>query len=277
VSAGYGQPARLQITLQRYHPDVVGPAAPPGTQIAHERFPGAAKPGQPRSAPAFRPTREGRIEGFRFPVNPENIDIRFGREVADVSLLLSGTHSRPGLVTPAEISFASFLPDPATTPSGLQWLNVPADDLVDPWTRVKELREWQKAAGISEDQLTPLKLTIADTSGQVYWVTMTQLDIQTRPGPGDVYFTATFREVSELPDLRQVRQQRVNPKPATKHVTSRAGENLTMICKRHYGRVSPAIVAQVYAVNKKAVGPDRQRKLPAGVSLVMPKLAAAGK
>lgn len=209
-----------------------------------------------------------RIQSFIFPVQPEQIDVRQGRETVDVALLRSRTTSRPGNWTPIEVSIAGLmLPHPDRTPQGWSMLNVPNSELQDSWTVVRMLRAWQTAEG-DQSRLSPLRLTIADMNGLMLWVAMTQCDAQARPGePGHAYVDLTFKEVVDLPSLKA---KRTNPTASATTLKSKANETLAQIVKRKYGTVNATLLNAIYKLNKSKVGPSKTKRLPAGTVIKFP-------
>lgn len=274
--------------------------APPLHIVTLQRFPGAApRSGADAPNPLLNPwawglpgntTRQGasaaaraeraaaqraaarrgsaRIQSFVFPVQPEQIDIRQGRETVDVSLLRSRTSSRPGNWIPIEISMSGLmLPHPDRTPSGWSMLNVPHDQLQDSWTVVRMLRDWQKAEG-DKEHASLLRLTVSDMNGMMIWVTMTQCDAQARAGePGHAYLDVTFKEVDDLPKLTA---KRTNPVSGSKTLKTKANETLAQIVKRKYGTVNPTLLNAVYNLNKSKIGPNKTKRLPEGTVIKFP-------
>lgn len=237
--------------------------------------------------PGGRPGRQlgsAFVDVYLFPVNSENIDIRMGRETVDVALLATGTMSRPATVTPIEVTFGSFIPDPARTPKAVSWTNVAHEDLINPWDVVRMMRTWQKQNDDknSPKRPVPLKLTIADTKDFSIWIVLTQFDVQTRPRePGDVYFTATCREIGLLPVLRMSSvgkkpATRVDPRPTMIQTASRKGEHLMTVIKRVKGSVNASMLTQVYNINRSVVGPDKTRVLPEGSQIRIPSNLTPG-
>lgn len=248
-------PAKHVVTLQRFPP----------SQLSQAKGTTADEKASRRAA-----SRRGqaRVQSFVFPVNAENVDIRMGRETVDVALWNSRTVSRPGNYTPVEITLTGLmLPDPKCTPESTPWLNVPRGLLQDPWTVVQMLRDWQKAEG-SHQRTSPLRLTIADINGMMMWVTMTQCDAQARGGePGAAYLDCTFREIVDLPELKA---KRVNPNKDKRVLVTKKNDTLITVLKRKYGTVTPKVVAAIYKMNKAKIGPNKTKKLPAGIRINFP-------
>lgn len=246
-------PARYLVTLQRF------PASPPPLPKGATAAAKARRRAQMRKA---------RIQSFLFPVNPEALNIRMGRETVDVALLRSRTVSRPGNWTPIEIDLTGVqLPHPDFIPDGTTWLNVNKSDLQDPWAVVQMLREWQTAEG-DQTRLSPLRLTIADMVGFMRMVTMTQCDPQVRPGEvGAAYLDMSFKEILDLPDLKA---KRVNPVTKPTSLEAHKNETLIQIVKRHFGKATKDLVDKTYALNKSVIGSDRTRRLPEGTVIKFP-------
>jgi len=222
------------------------------------------------------------IQTLVFPVNPETFTLTHHRDSQDVPLLAYGTRSRPGALQPREVSFDAFFPNPDKVSDTTNWINLSPDDLYDPWGAVRLLGEWQDS-DVQKNGMSPLLLTVADTSISMY-VMITQFDVSTKPREiGDVYFSVTFRETLQFPAARPAPPRpkpvktgrttsttRPNPRAEPTSITTLASDNLRSVAMRAYHVSDTRHVDALYNANKAKIGPSPTVVLKGGIKLVVP-------
>ncbi len=198
-------------------------------------------------------------ETFRFPVNPEEVQVQTEKEINTVDIYNLGEVDFPQGEKRTNISFSSFLPLEYDT--YCQYISIP-----EPVEAINKLDAWRKAG-------KPLRLIITDTPINIL-VIISTLEWNVKGGEvGDIYFNVAFRSWQDV-KVRTVAvaapaKKRPDTKPVPKIYVVKKGDSLWKIAKLNLG--SGAKWPTIYSIpeNKKVIGPDPNKIYP-GQRLVMP-------
>lgn len=207
---------------------------------------------------------------LRLPVNPDQISLTFEHGVEDFTLAQLGDYSIIGKRKATGLSFSSFFPA-RFAESYCEYEEIP-----NPWEAIALLKEWQTSG-------RPMRVLITGTPINMA-VTLRTLTIEAEKGgePGDIYFSAEFREyfflkIRKVSDLNKGNAtsgsgtKRTNTKAQT--VTSyvvKKGDSLWKIAARSdiYGNGDQW--RKIYSANKKTIGANPNLIYP-GQKLVIPR------
>ncbi|AEE95790.1 LysM peptidoglycan-binding domain-containing protein [Mahella australiensis] len=199
-------------------------------------------------------------ETFRFPVNPEEMQVQSEKDIETVEIYQLGEIDFPQGEKRTNISFSSFLPLQYDT--YCQYTNVPK-----PVEAINKLDAWRKAG-------KPLRLLITDTPINTL-VIISTLSWSTKGGEvGDIYFDIAFRswqdvKVRTVAISKAPAKKRPDTKPVPKIYVVKSGDSLWKIAKTQLGSGSKWTAIYNIPENKKTIGSNPNRIYP-GQRLVMP-------
>jgi hypothetical protein len=220
----------------------------------------------------------GRITTFVFPVNASSIKFTSDRQSLDVALWSLGTVSRPGPRQPEEVNLTGFFPDPDRYAGQPSWMNVPVDQVQDPWLVRALIRRWQNEDA-QKSGLSPIKFGIGPPANFSMWAIITSFGVETE-GPSDLSFDITVREMIALPVLKQVKRNlrgqkkgstRVNPNRTARTYKAPKGSTLILVAKAVYGSAENGNVRRLWQANRKLIGEDPHVKFPRPLTLSVPR------
>jgi len=210
-------------------------------------------------------------EKLRLPVNPETISVSATHGYEDIQVTQLGEFTVIGNEQMPELTFSSFFPRDYN-PSYCEYANFPT-----PWECESLIRKWQTSG-------KPMRLTITGTPiNKAVTLRRLEIDAERAGSPGDIYFTATFKEfrfvtlrkVSEVTDsagtttitpgsdTRPNDVQKVNP------YIVQAGDFLMKIAARADVYDNADQWRKIYDANADVIGPDPNLIKP-GTALVIP-------
>lgn len=199
-------------------------------------------------------------ETFRFPVNPEEVQVQTEKQIETVDIYRLGEIDFPQGEKRTSISFSSFLP--AEYDTYCQYVNIP-----NPVEAINKLDAWRKEG-------KPLRLIITGTPINTL-VIIASLSWTIKGGEvGDIYFDITLRswqdvKIRTISATAATTTKRPDTKPVPKIYVVKRGDSLWKIAKMQLG--SGSKWSSIYNIpeNKKTIGPDPNRIYP-GQKLVMP-------
>lgn len=207
----------------------------------------------------FYLTNTATNETFRFPVNPEEVQVQTEKQIETVNIYRLGEIDFPEGEKRKSISFSSFFP--AEYDTYCQYVNIP-----NPIEAINKLDAWRKEG-------KPLRLIITGTPINTL-VIIASLSWTIRGGEvGDIYFDITLRSWQEV-KIRAISTsatpaKRPDPKPAPKVYVVKRGDSLWKIAKKYLGKGSKWPSIYNIPENKKTIGRDPNLIYP-GQRLVIP-------
>lgn len=209
---------------------------------------------------------------FKFPVNPEEVNITRGKDVETVNILSLGEYDFPGGEKVKEIAFSSFFP--------LHYNKsyCTYEDFPDPKTAMDQL-----TAMMSKGE--PLRLLIVGENTKLLnaLVILSAHNNSFRGGePGDIYFdivartwrkpkvhtkAGTVSSSSQTGAGAKAKTSRSDTRKKSVTYVVKSGDSLAKIAKRELG--SSSKWQAIYKLNKATIGAD-PNKIKVGQKLVMP-------
>ena len=149
---------------------------------------------------------------FQLPVNPEKIQVKWGRKTETVNILNLGEVDFTTGDKLKEISFSSFFPS-EYVPTYCTTASLPTPTSADAVMNAWQSRFQEPEKGLKD----PIQLIITGAQDINIYALLTSYESEEKGGePGDIYYNVAFREWREIAvrtESEDKEQQRPNVKP----------------------------------------------------------------